>query len=186
MRRQEANEAESAALLKRVKKMTADFDRDHPVKSRAMRFVDDLFRDAPSRGGDTLADRQHRRDADDLHVAFYQLFDMLVDAPSDIEEFIFDRLLKIMLAVHAIGRATAPEGRSGRQARSDQAAQEFASNVQIVQIYLSAHPELKKKDGDFPVSRKFAGRIRPHIVDAPSVTAIVAALKAIKGRTLSR
>jgi hypothetical protein len=81
-------------------------------------------------------------------------------ASIELEEFVFDLLLKIMRASHDLGMHGAPDGRAARSARHDRASFEFVKLVSIVMIYLEAHPELEPK-----ASENFANIIRPDILE---------------------
>jgi hypothetical protein len=90
-----------------------------------------------------------------------------------------------MQSCHALGAASAPEGRSARGVRSDKSGAKGRALVSAVRIYVEAHPEL----GPPRDSENFACVIREPILDllglpkkakSPSVGAIRRALSAVK------
>jgi hypothetical protein len=183
-------------LRRRCDELTREFNEKHPAKAAANRFVRMLSQDAPGVGeANSQQDRQHQRAADELYAYHGMVCDMFAAAPIELEEVIFKRELRLMMAAFACGMHSAPEGQTGRDAHKDAADRRFTELVMALQIYLSAHPELEMKRGGFPVSRTFADLIRGDLLDAmglprgakePSVNQIVDALRAIKNRSLSR
>ena len=113
-------------------------------------------------------------------------------APIELEEVIFKRELRLMMAAFACGMHSAPEGQSAREAHVDVATRKFTRLVMALQVYFGVHPELEMKRGGFPITRKFADRIQADIADAlghedaPSINQIVDALGAVRKRSLER
>src|ERR1700731_1074198 len=155
-------ESPMADLRRRCDEITKEFNEKHPAKAAAGRFVNMLFQDAPGVGeAATQQERQHQRAADELCAYHGMVCDMFESAPIEIEEVIFKRELRLMMACFACGMHSAPDGRKGREAWSDQAGTQFIMLVQTVMIYLREHPSLEAK-----ASINFANSIRADILDA--------------------
>lgn len=184
------------ALLRRCKELTRDFKERHPVKSRAGDFVNGLIEKARLKGEvrikmgafESRADRERERARNELFVRYDNFSDLFKSAEPDLEEFVFDLLLKIMQACHELGIHAAPDGCAARETRHDRAGQRFVQLVSTVMVYLEAHPEL----GPPRASEKFANIIRPDILAVlglpkgaakPSLSAIVLALRAVRKRS---
>jgi hypothetical protein len=182
------------ALLRRCKELTRDFKERHPAKSRAAAFVNGLIEAArvPMGAAMSRADRERERAAAELFVRYDILSNLFESASIELEECVFNLLLKIMRASHELGIHAAPDGVAGRAARSDQASSKFIKLVSTVMIYLEAHPELEPK-----ASEKFANIIRPDILELfgkprdapskipPSLSAIVRALRSVRKRSFT-
>ena len=186
--------------LRRYKELAKEFREQHPAKSRAADFVNGLIEKARlqeevriKRGAfESRADRERERARNELFVRYDNFSDLFKSAEPDLEEFVFDLLLKIMQACHDLGIHAAPDGVAARSARSDQASSKFVKLVSTVMIYLEAHPELEPK-----ASEKFANIIRPDILELfgkpkdapskipPSLSAIVKALRSVRKRSFT-
>jgi hypothetical protein len=178
-----------ARVKARVRELTKNYSERQPNKLAAMRLVDRLLTEQ----GIPAADRQRKRAADELHVRFDIVCELFADAPVELSEFLFLTLHQIILAAITVGERGAPEGRKGREAWSDQAGSQFTKLVMALQIYCREHPEHEMQRGGFPISAKFAGRIRDDVLDAlgnpedaPSANQIVDALRAVRKRSLER
>jgi hypothetical protein len=177
-----------------IRRLCEAFRERHPAKSRAGDFVNGLIEAArvPMDAAMSQADREHERAVGALYVNFDNLRNLFESASIELEEFVFDLLLKIMRAVHELGKHDAPDGRAARSARSDRASCEFVKLVSTVMIYLEAHPELEPK-----ASENFANIIRPDILELfgksrkapskipPSLSALVKALRSVRKRSFA-
>jgi hypothetical protein len=182
------------ALLRRCKELTRDFKERHPAKSRAADFVNGLIEKARlqeevriKRGAfESRADRERERARNELFVRYDNFSDLFKSAEPDLEEFVFDLLLKIMQACHDLGMLSAPDGRAARSARSARSGSRFVNLITTVAIYCREH-------GLEPhASEKFANIIRPDILELfgkpkdapskipPSLSAIVKALRSVR------
>jgi hypothetical protein len=131
-------------------------------------------------------DRDRERTAAELFVRYDILSDLFKSASIELEEFVFDLLLKIMRASHELGIHAAPDGRAARAAWEGSGDSKFINLVSIVQIYCREHGIEPK------ASEKFANIIRPDILELfgkpkdapskipPSLSAIVKALRAVR------
>jgi hypothetical protein len=191
----------TAALKRRLTKLTEDFERDHPARAAARKAASAIS--SRHRRHGPLSPRRERergRAADDLGGYFGMIDDLLggvfdaIKSPT-IEDRAYTLLRQLVETAVTLGRLSAPEGQSGRDAWSDQSSAAFVAMIQAVSIYLTAHPELEMRRGGFPVGTTFADRIRADLLAAmglpadakdPSRNAIVEALRAVRKRTLSR
>jgi hypothetical protein len=184
---------EGAALRRRYQELAKEFEERHPAKSAANKFVNGLFEASRVPLAATVssrADRDRERAAAELFVRYDILSDLFKSASIELEEFVFDLLLKIIRASNELGIHAAPDGRAARLARHDRASSKFVKLVSTVMIYLEAHPELEPK-----ASEKFANIIRPDILELfgkpkkapskipPSLSAIVKALRSVRKRS---
>jgi hypothetical protein len=183
----ELNDMTSDELRRRFDELARDFRERHPAKSRASEFVNNLVKAARSGPGLSRSDRERERAGEELFVRYYAFCTLFEPASLELEEEIFDLLLKIIRRSHELGVHAAPDGVAARAARSDRAQSDFVMLVQVVGIYLEASG-LEPK-----ASLKFASKIRPDLLDAmelpkvacsPSLSAIVKALRAIRLQTL--
>jgi hypothetical protein len=190
----------NAMTLRRCKELTRVFKEQHPAKARAQDFVSGLIEKARlqeevriKRGAfESRADRERERARNELFVRYDNFIDLFKSAEPDLEEYIFELLLKIVRASYELGIHAAPDGVAARSARSDQASSKFVQLVSTVMIYLEAHPELEPK-----ASEKFANIIRPDILELfgkpkdapskiqPSLSAIVKALRSVRKRSFT-
>ena len=173
-------------LLALVTEQTRAFREAHPAKARASELVDDLYRAARSGPGLSRADRERERAGSELYVRYNALSDVFADFPIDLEEGVFGLLLKIVRASYDLGKLTAPDGVVAREVHRERSSTRFYMLVQAVMAYLDASG-LEPK-----ASEKFASRMRPGLLDAmelpkdaraPSLSAIVKALRAIRRQT---
>jgi hypothetical protein len=178
------------AVRARVEQLTREFEIEHPAKAAACKFVSKLFDAAriPDGAISTRSDREREAARAELHVRFGNLCDLFDAMESDLEAYIFDRLLKIMMAAHELGMHSAPDGRHGRAAKEDKADSKFIELVSAVNIYCREHGIEPK------ASEKFARVIRPDILELfgkpkdanapskiyPSLSAIVKALRVVR------
>jgi hypothetical protein len=178
-----------AELRRRYDELAKEFLEQHPAKWNANKFVDGLFSAAREPADSTRADRERARSAAELHVRYAIFCGVFEDVPPDVEEFLFNLLLKIMRSTYELGIAAAPEGRSAHEARKGSGDHMFAQLTATVGIYLDAHPELMPPKA-IP---DYANAIRPDILEVlglskdakrPSVSAITRALRAVKRGTL--
>jgi hypothetical protein len=154
------------------------YEAAHPARTGVLTYLDSLFRLCRPKHGaiETRRDRERKAAWLRLSDSVHGFAEMFVDAPLDVENFVFAHVLEIMRSTFDVGGLLVPDvPRAGRDAQREQANQKRVLLTHAVQMYLAAtEPTLEEMaqgqhvlpGKEMKVSDAFAAKIRPAILDA--------------------